>query len=464
MPSLKAPDKETEARWHHSGVRHRLLEGLWLEDLERAIVQEVGENRAEHWGTPDLTKNVARSVVYQLSITYDRDPIVMHEDPEAVELMESILDEAGVWSLATRMQRLTIGMRECAFYVRTVKGKLVAQVVSSDVLWAEADPATPDEPHTVHWYRLRPHWDPEVEGDVWTRDVWSIKGGVGVFRIEAGWDGNLMDVTGAYVDGGQMVGDEYPIIADGMPALPWVLYHAERTGCLWDAFEGIELFEGALKVALFWTFWGHILKDASHPQRYAINAMLLATTADEHGNFIETDPSTLLMLRAATPGATPAVGQWQPGGDPLELGEAIRAYSADLAVDFGISPSDIQRSGGDARSGYAIFLTREGVRSAQRRMEPQFRRGDRRLLSVVAAVWNADDETEGTLPVVGWDIAYRGLPLSIEERRALMEESEAQIAAGIMSKVDLYALMNSVTDDQAREQLRKRAADFREFP
>lgn len=439
------------------------MEGCWLEDLERAIVNEVGEARAEHWGTPDLTKNIARSVIVQLSITYDRAPIIQHDDPAAVEQMEALLEGAGAWSIAGRMQRLCIAQRECALHMRSIDGVLTIQVVPADVLWAEAWPEAPDEPHTFRWYRRRPDWREDGDGEVWTVDVWSIKDPENpVYRIESNED-EPVDLTVHYL-GAEFSGAAYPVVDGGRPVLPWVLYHAERTGKLWDAFEGIELFEGALKVALFWTFWGHIVKDASFPLKYAVNGVLGGTTASEHGPFVDVDPSVLLFVDPKVPGTPVSLGQFQAGGDPQELGTAIRDYSADLAVDFGISPSDIQRGGGDARSGYAIFLTREGVRAAQRRLDPQFRRGDKRMLSVAAAVHNSDPDAEGTLPTTGWDITHRGLPLSIEERKALMEESAAQIQAGIMSKVDLYALMNSTTLDQARAALTAKSTDFALFP
>jgi hypothetical protein len=131
-----------------------------------------------------------------------------------------------------------------------------------------------------------------------------------------------------------------------------------------------------------------------------------------------------------------------------------------LAVEFDVSPADVSRRHADARSGYAIEITRDGQRHAQRRYLPGFRRADRFLLAVTAAVAKAHGVAGAeALPTSGYDVHYPGLPLSLEERRVRYEEHAAQAALGLSSVVQLYAQVHGVTEAEARVRLDQIAAD-----
>jgi hypothetical protein len=157
-----------------------------------------------------------------------------------------------------------------------------------------------------------------------------------------------------------------------------------------------------------------------------------------------------------------SVGQFEPGGDPEVLGKAIRDYAADVAADFDLAPADIARTHADARSGYAIEITREGQRHAQRRFEPEFGRADAAALAIIAKLWNAAGGTP-RLPESGWSVNYLGLPLSMEERRLVIEQFKVEAELGITSKVALFAKLHGITEDQAREKLRRMRQDRNEF-
>ena len=438
--------------------RRRMMSGLWRTDLERVLSNLINPRQVRSWGHGeklDLAKNLLRSVVCQLAILYDRPPVISHEDPEAAEMLRTIVDRAGLWQLMAELQQLTIAQREGFILVHPTElgGKpgVTFEVIPRDLFHAEALPENPDEPVRAYVYRIR-----EVDGDdVWTRDCWDIADPENpVYRIETD-AGELLPLP-------TLTGDAYRWrYSDGLPFVPGELYHAKRTGALFDAFRGIELVDGALRVAAYWCLFGHILRDASHPQRYCINANLDSVQTDASGDaYVVTDPSSVLMLRSQ-PGQTGAAGQWQPGGDPVVVGNAIRNYASDLAADFDLTPSDIQRSNGDARSGYAISLTSEGKRAAQRRFEPQFRRGDERLLGKVAAVLNST--VGAALPDTGWSIQYTGVPLTFEERRIVMQEFELRKAQGMISKPMALARLEDISTDQAREMLRQITKDNREF-
>ena len=284
-----------------------------------------------------------------------------------------------------------------------------------------------------------------------------------VFRVEDS-EGKV-DLSDRFLPARGLSGDMYPYRkADGAPILPVSLYHAKRTGRLWDPWTGAELVDGTLTVAGLWTMWRHMVRDASWPQRWALNAGVegLEPNRETGDMAVDLDPAALLNFRAKMPGQASSIGQFDPGGDPESLGQAIRQYSADLLQDFDLSPADIARTNSDARSGHAIEITRDGQRSAQRRMEPQFRRGDETTLSVIAILWNR--ATGAELPEDGWGIKYLGLPLSMQERKLVLEDHAQRAALKIASRVDLLAAVEGITLDQARRRLLVIELDEAAFP
>lgn len=462
-------DEASAARWTHSAMRRRMLSGQWAQDLRQALAREVDPTRLRSWGEGDLTKNIFRSVVRQLSVLYDREPVISHETPEAAAKLSAVLGEAGVWALATRLQMYTLGMREAAYRIAFVKNAagdpaLQFRIVPPDLLIGDAHPDEPDVPTMIAEYRLR-YETPGVHGSevIWTRDVFDIRDpNFPIYRVESA-DGKA-DLSATYL-GGDMSGENYPYRkADGRPCLPFVLYHAERTNRLFDAFEGIELVEGSLIVAVLWTFWRHCVRDCSWPQRYAVGVRPAGgfTVDDNDRNmaYIPTDPASLLNFEPSGEGGA-TLGQFAAGIDPQTLGDSIRNYAADLAQDFGMSPSDVTRVAADPRSGYAIALSREGVRHAQRRFEPQFRRGDLDMLETAAAVWNW--HTGEALPETGYRIHYPGIPLSDAEKEALIKNWEAQAALGVASPVDLYMAIHGVSRETATAALSRIDQERRQY-
>jgi len=251
-------DMAERSRMQESARRRRLLDGVWESDLLDTMALYVGVEQMAAWGRPDLTKNVFRSVVTQLAILYDREPIVDHPDEAAAERMRQLCRDAGIWTQGPQLQRLVIGQRECFRRVSFEDGRLLVRLVPVDTVEAYSHPNTPSDPHTVIEYRHR-----ELDGAViLTRDVLSVEDG-GVYRVESS-DGKR-DLTLEFL-GANYSGDAYPYRdSTGAPVLPYVITHALDTGRLFDAYEGRELVEGSLKVAVLWSFWSHIVFDCSHP-------------------------------------------------------------------------------------------------------------------------------------------------------------------------------------------------------
>jgi hypothetical protein len=454
-------DRYDAERVEHSRLRYRLLSGAWKQDLEQVLAREIGSVRLRAWGPdPDLTKNVFRNVVSQLSVLYDSEPVITHEEPGAAEELQKIISGGGLWQFAPRLQQITVGLREGFYRLAVVGGEdpvLSIRVVSPDMVLATPDIDEPDRPVEITEFRLR------MVGDdyEWTRDALSIKGDP-YFRVLSGDGSEDLSERFLGVRGG-LVGDDYPYYCEGKPCLPYTLYHAERNSHLFSPYFGFELVQGSLITAVLWTFWRNCVKSASWPQRYAVGvrpAGGLVTDNAQNMAYIPTDPASLLNFEPSSDIA-PVLGQFQPGSDPIALGEAIRAYAADLSMDFGISETDLARLGGSPRSGYAISLSREGVRNAQRRAEPQFRRGDLETLSKIAAFWNR--ATGSTLPETGWQINYPGAPLSSEEKVQAVEEWKSLSELGVASPVDLYMMIHNVSRDTATRELERIALERSRF-
>jgi hypothetical protein len=412
-------------------------------------------DRGKWMGEPDITKNVARSIVNQLCTLYDRQPRLSHPQAGARETVEALLDGAGTWQLAAENQRLTVACRESLIRLDVVTDpdpepgddprRLLLRLVPRDHVTATAELDEPDEPVSVREWRLRRNLRGEP---AWTIEDWS--------RTDDGYRCRVLSA-----DGREDLSEHYSEVTDTVyPVLPYVLYHAQRTGHLWNSYVGAELFEGALRVGVMLTDWMHLVLDASWPQRVALNAAVPGASANRGDPSepvsIPMDRAAVLMLSDARPNQSASIATWEAAGDPATLLGSIQSYAGDLASDFDVSPADLQRSHTDARSGYAIFVTREGQRSAQRRFEPQFRRGDLDLVAKVAAMW-------GGLPTRGWSIDYPGLPLSIEERQVQAAEYVTRAEQGIASPVQLLAKLDQIPEDEARARLEAIALDRARF-
>ena len=454
-------DPENAARWEHTGLRVRMLAGRWERDLERAIAKHIDPARQAAWGIPDVSSNIFRQVSRSLAVLYDRPPAVDHADPAAAPLIANGggLDRAGIWSMMGKFSSWVIGCRE---YVMAIdvddRGGLVYRPVMPNRVILGAEQDAPDVPVLYRELRLRTM--PEGGDPVWTYDVFDIRDRANPsHRIETAIQGKKpIDIT-EKVLGQSFSGEAYPFRrADGDPIIPRVLYHAERHGQLWDAFEGSENLYGSLNCALLWTFFIHSVRDASWPQRYAVGAIpagLGVYDGDEkHGRqAVTTDPASILIF-SPEGDQQPVLGQFQPGAAPAALQEAIAQFEMRIAENAGVSPGDIQRMNSSARSGYAIALSNEGKREARARFESQFRRGDLELIEKSAIMLNR--KTGAALPESGDTIVYAPIGMSAAERDSVRKDVLEKIESGLMSKVDAYMSIHpGISRDRAIEELER---------
>lgn len=457
-----------DKRWDHSALRRRMLSGLWEADLEKSIANHVHSARAQAWGVPDQSSNVFCSIVTQLAALYDRRPHVTNTaGAEALTAPGGLLDQAGLWPLMPRFQSNTLGMREMLMRATHADGQLQYRPVTPDrfVAWSRSE-----NPSKMTGFKeLRIRTDPSKGESVWTWDLVDITDPKNpVYKVlDIGKDGEEVDATRKYLGAflkktrkSSLSGDNYPIRdAAGTPRLDGVLYHAQAVGdTLWDAWHGCEVVYGSLKASVLWTFFGHAVLDASWPQRYAANAKVSGVSVEDAGEAgrrqsVPADPAMILIFQVLEEqGGQPIIGQWEPAANIDALFSAIGQYESRLAEFANVSPADIQRLSGEARSGYAIAITNEGKRSAQRRFEPQFRRGDIELMELSAILVNR--ATGSTLPETGYGVAYKALPLSAAERKAVLETIGLKVEQGLMSKIDAYMELHpGVSREEAIKEL-----------
>jgi len=248
--------------------------------------------------------------------------------------------------------------------------------------------------------------------------------------------------------------------------MPAVLYHAAQTPWIYDAYQSRELVEGTLNVAVLRTYVAHVARSAAWRQRYVIDAELLGTSeVDENGDGrgrsrVQADPATILQFvrRDGVEGANPQAGTFDVPVLPEELWSYIEGYERKLISEAGVNPADQQAMGGDARSGYALAVSRDAQREAQRRCEPMFRRGDQELLRLTAIMLNRAEGRTGAdaYPEFGYRVTYHGVPQSAMERQALREHLLALMQAGLMDPTTAYMELHpGTTEAQAVDALLK---------
>lgn len=430
-------------RVEHTRLRRRLLYSQYEADLDRKIRQAVGNVRSDAWKPLDLTANPYLSIWQQTAVLYDAAPVV--NGPAGSEAVATALTEAGVWPLMQRVQRDTLGLREMLVRVAvSPAGALVVRPVFPDMVAVETAPGDPSRMVRVkEWMH---------EGALgWCRHVYDVRDpSAPMYAVfTAGGD----DVS-AQVLGATFYGEAYPFrLADGTPILPWVIYHAAQTATIFDPYTMREVVEGSLMLGVYLTFFGHVLRDASWPQRYVIGARVLGADAvDGEGNplagrrEVVTDAATLLEMEADPNGTgQPMVGQWQASADPEKLLASISMYERRILTLAGIQAPDVTRQDADIRSGYSLAVSREQVRTLQRVYEPQFRRGDLQLIAIAAALLNRATGTRYAESATDYRITYHGLPKSSGERLGELAEIKARTEAGLVGPVTAYIELNPGT-------------------
>ena len=474
-PPTDGLEAEDILRWQSSALRRRVIDGMWKQELYSHMRDQVGITRRHMMGPLSLTWNVLRDVSRELAVLYDTTPIVSHER-RATPYLAKLVEQSGLWTAMQSHQMYTIGCIDTFMHVHvSERGRLVYRPVYSDLVTAEGTMDSPGVPIRLAEYRrrklaLEPGEKPKWQ---WTVDRYDISDPDNpVMRVElagAKHLGQARDITAEVLKSGDDV-DAYPWrMRDGRPFIPYIRYsESGRVDRMFDPSAHWDLVDGTFDAAVLYQGFLHEQRDASWPQKWSINLDIIGgtlTKTDGGGNILEvvSDPSTILEFRTPREitenelkSGTQMVGQFKAGADPEKTLANVQRLTDELANKMGISPDDIQRLGATARSGSAIALTNEGKRKAQGKYAQVFRPADQRLMAYSAALLNRRTGTnfiEG-----GYDVRYREIPLSPEERRARKDEAEFQLDRGLASNVDALRIVHPEMSEMEAEAQIARAS------
>lgn len=406
----------------HTCMRRRIMYGLHQPDVEDRVSRALGTTRTNAIRVIDMTANPAWYVTSQLAALYREIPEVT--PPDGAEDTAACIAEAGWWQLAQRVQRDAIALND--YFVRVDidpdTKEPAFRLVPPDLVKIVSSPLAPSQPLAMkEWIR-----DPD-DATKWVRLVTDPRS-----RTYAAFTPEGADVTGAVLGGKTFSGDAYPFIVNGKPVLPYVAYHAAESGHALDPYTGREIFEGALQLGVYYSFFGHALRQASWAQRWTMGARPKGGDADETGRRkdVVADPASLFQMEQDEEVTGQAqVGQWAAPVDPDRFFAAIERYEKRL-VEMALSTVGVSRRESDVRSAMSLAVSREAQRDAQRAYEPMFRRSDIRLLRLVSGLRGE--------PTEGWRIQYKSLPRDSSELAAELGLMTGQIAAGLLDKVTAY--------------------------
>lgn len=439
-----APRDPAEAqRVEHTRQRRQILYGLHQPLVEERLVKALGTTRASAIRIVDMTSNPAWSVCSQLSALYREIPEVT--PPDGAEDTAAAVMESGWWQLAQRVQRDTIGLNDSLVRVDLDPDTKAPafRLVPPDLFSVVASPLAPAQPLAVK------EWIPDPDDtSKWVQLHTDPRS-----RVYMALDAEGADVTARVLGAPSFSGDDYPFLVNGLPVLPYTAYHCQETGYALDPYTGREVFDGALQLGVYYSFFGHTLRQASWAQRWAAGARPAGGDVDESGRRrdLVADPANVVMFEGAEEGGgTAQIGQWSAPVNPEDFFASIERYERRL-VDAALGTVGVSRRDSDVRSAMSLAVSREAQRDAQRAYEPVFRRSDLKLLKLIAGLRGE--------PTDGWRINYRSLPRDASELGAELERIERQIAAGLLDRVSAYQLLHPGLSDAEAEAAVQRIAE-----
>lgn len=454
-------------RVDHTRKRRRLLYSQQEAEVTALVRQQMGNIRAEAIGRADLTANPFLSVWTQVAVLYNRQPSVM--PMEGSEPVAGAIEASGFWPLMQRVQRDTLALREMLIRVSwdDTSGAVRFRPVFPDLVTVKCRASDPtDIVELSEWV-----FD---ERFGWTRHVYNVEGAP-YYQVWTS-DQQPKDVS-ADVLGGSFSGESYPYVwADGRPFIPYGVYHAAKTAYLWDPYTYREIVEGSLQLGVFYTFYGHLIRNASWPQRWTFNAQVAGTgvagdsaplgaplgsvNSSQPRSELVTDPTTVVGLEAIDGTTGAQIGQWTVAANPSEMLASIMEYERRLVLLAGLQAPTVTRTEADVRSGASLVIGRETVREVQAIYEPVFREADQKLCAMVAAFLNRNAGGTYSESPMDYRISYAGVPESPTEAKARLDQLKAEQDAGLIGPVSAYrALHPLVTEDEAVARLASAALE-----
>jgi len=476
------PTAEDEARAVHQWTRLQILMEDWDDVIDEWLEEHIGEERAEIWGIPDTSANSLADLCRQLSVPglYGHRPRVDRATGGGQGLVDEggLLDAAGYWTKMSFVQYLTLGLGDMLtrFHV-TRAGRFSVRLVWPHNVFLVGDPE--DAGHPVElWELRRRHLLPENRW-IYTWEVFDLgrhgPGGEVVvppsFRIHEAMNGSPrtiapaagefrpgglgVDLSDRFIrrpDGtfGALVGEDYPWVGDdGQPVFPYGRYQDADTGQLWNTFAKRGAHRGTLNGALYWTYTGHVARDATGS--YVILAGLTPSGTDSlktglrgqlHGRALQSKliEAGTMEYHDVREGQTPFVHEVGASENLPALLDFSERYEMRQATRFGLNPSDLSRQSANPSSAAALLVSNEGKREFSAQVQPVFRRADLAAIRIAAIVLAAAGL--GTWPQTGYSVQYHEIPKSPQELREIREQLSWELAQGMRSRIGMYQALN----------------------
>jgi len=447
MSTMPRPsDPEECARWDEQSLRLRLLTGQWPEDaLQREADFFAPEVRAM-LPPAETSRNAFKSCTEQVAILYDEEWIVSAKDTDS-DLLSVVLTGT-LLPLLQERHRIERGVNECFMRMDWEEGDTQVQyrvLAPCFVACVELD----NKRNLTHLEELRLRSIGKKKQ--WTWEIWDVTDLTAPYwRIEAVDDkGVRVDVTADYSES-----TVYPYFdKQDKPIMPYVIAHSRIGSHTFDCNSGHELVIGTLTAAVLWTFWIGGVRDGAHPQRAVIDGVVEVTGAVNGQSVVRMNPQTILQIASKKIGDQvmhAAIAQWEPAMDPAQAGKAIQDFEAGLCVSAGLSPADVS-GGSTGQSGYAIVVSRDGLRRYQKKAIPPARFADKQILCIAARL--ANRYGGAALPEVpdAWSIQYAPIQQSPDEMRAEAERVEKYISMRLMSRVQAVQSLFGLQHEAAEE-------------
>lgn len=434
------------ARVAETWKRRVLLEEDWSQLLRDHMRAQLGHLRAQLAGEPDVSANILANGTEQTCSIYDQPPTSISGDKPLIDLME----RGGWWETAGQHERYVRALRESLVFVGWDSANQLPyyRLVTPDMVTIDPSPTNPTRPGVVWEASLRPI--PDSPGELaWYWDRWTADS----FQI---WTGDRKrDVTAQFGDPVNLNRAAELKDEDGRPILRWALYHAAGGGAgIWRWAHNSEVSFGTLQVGLLWTAAVHGMLRASWDQRVILNGQVQGGEVSRVGGTeirtVTPDPTRIYSIK----GEGAAIAAWGASIDIEKAERFCRLYEARLAVHFGMSPADLVIESLNPASGASITVSQTGKRRLALREAPHFRRGDRELARITAAVARAHGVECSS---AGWSARYPGVALTIDERARLSPTILAELSAGLLDRTAAYQELHPGTDRADA------AADLEEF-
>ena len=455
-----------DRRRAHQRFRADILHGDWSSYVIDRNRREVGTERAAQWGEACTTSNVAGTIVRAQAVVHDRAGYIGHADPAAAAGMALTLEQADWWPLSQGIEADMVGINEVLCHVDTDEaGGVTLTPIRPHLVEATPHPRRRREAIKLRWQRMRYNLISKTDEECW--DTWSIEPGAEYFRCE---DQHGTDISAKFGVAPERGAAYRWRRADGTAIIPVAWWHRYLTDGLWNPLVNSALFHATVAIASALTYYEHLVARASWAQRYTIGADIQGETpitedADpttvvgqrrgrgSRASAIEADPAVVISLvRSEDYDGQPIAGQWAVSSQPSEVLAGIISRVEWVATEFGGPAAEVSGANHDARSAYAIVMSRAAQREQAQRLEPACRRGDLELLSIVATVLRVHGGP--ALPESGWTITYTPLPKTQEELAAEREQLDWALSKGLAGPITAYLELHpGITRAEAVERI-----------